>query len=61
VALYKTGGRAAEPVIRWNAERFTEKSSLRGNLFSGYLRNWREKGIVKAECAINRSDLNTLG
>lgn len=35
-------------VHKWNAKRFTENSSLRGNIHSGYLRNKEEKGIVKA-------------
>ena len=33
----------------WNAYKFTGNSNLRVNLNTGYLRHWREKGIVKAE------------
>ncbi len=41
------------PIIRlWNAYRFSETSSVSGNLASGYLRGWREKGICKAEISI---------
>jgi hypothetical protein len=59
VRLYTSDGKAG-PVTEWNAERFTETSNLRGNLFSGYLRNWKNRGIVKAELAIDRSNLKTL-
>ena len=43
---HKNGNR---DIILWEAKRFTEKSNLRANLWSGYLRNWSEKGIVKVE------------
>ncbi|MBR1649163.1 MAG: hypothetical protein IJ689_07735 [Alphaproteobacteria bacterium] len=29
----------------WRVNNFTAKSSLRANLFTGYLRNWKEKNI----------------
>ncbi|EKO3819891.1 hypothetical protein NTH40_001409 [Vibrio harveyi] len=47
VVLYKVDG--TREVSRWNANRLTESSNLRGNLWSGLLRNWKEKGIQKAE------------
>jgi hypothetical protein len=56
VVIYKADG-TIEPIKEWNAGRFTESSSLRGNIHSGYLRNWKHRGIVKAVFAINRSDL----
>lgn len=31
----------------WNARKITNNSNLDGNLNSGYLRGWREKGIIK--------------
>lgn len=34
---------------QWRAENLKEHSYLRGNLKTGYLRNWRDRGIVKAE------------
>lgn len=34
---------------QWRAENLQEHSYLRGNLKTGYLRNWRDRGIVKAE------------
>ena len=56
VVIYKADG-AVEPIKQWNATRFTETSSLRSNICSGYLRNWKRRGIVKAVFSINRSDL----
>ncbi|MGI9558653.1 MAG: hypothetical protein ACR2NQ_03145 [Thermodesulfobacteriota bacterium] len=40
----------------WNAGNFTKNSSVLGNLRSGYLRSWREKGIVKAEVSVEPLD-----
>ena len=45
---------------QWNAHRFSESSDVLGNLRSGYLRGWREKGIVQADVAIERDDLERL-
>ncbi|MBI1216485.1 MAG: hypothetical protein GC185_11795 [Alphaproteobacteria bacterium] len=55
--IFKRDG-TFEDVI-WNADSFRETSNLRGNIFSGYLRNWRERGIVRAVFAVNQSDLAT--
>jgi len=33
----------------WNPSRFSEKSSLRGNIWSGFLRDWKENHIVSAD------------
>ena len=41
----------------WKALSFNENSSVKGNLLSGYLRGWRDKGIYKAEVAINKEDV----
>ncbi len=57
VALYKTDGSCE--VNKWNANRFSESSSVKGNLQSGYLRNWRDRGIIKAEIAINKDDITS--
>lgn len=57
ILLHYSDGTSKESV--WNAQRFTLTSNLRGNLWSGYLRNWKKDGIVKAELAIEKSDLNT--
>ncbi|MDR2490544.1 MAG: hypothetical protein LBD20_03975 [Spirochaetaceae bacterium] len=32
----------------WNAEHFTEDSDVINNIRSGYLRDWKNKGIMKA-------------
>ncbi|MEX3074100.1 hypothetical protein AB3Y13_20315 [Vibrio alginolyticus] len=50
VVLYKVDG--TREVSRWNANRLTESSNLRGNLWSGLLRNWKEKGIQKAHFVV---------
>ncbi|MCD4674743.1 MAG: hypothetical protein K8S18_01955 [Desulfobacula sp.] len=57
VALYKTDGSCE--VNKWNANRFSESSSVKGNLQSGYLRNWRDKGIIKAEIAIDKDEITS--
>lgn len=36
----------------WNAKKFSESSNLRANLWSGQLRDWKAKGIIKAELSI---------
>jgi hypothetical protein len=51
---YKDG---SATIYEWNSLRFSETSDVRGNLNSGYLRDWREKGIVRADVAIDKSDL----
>lgn len=43
----------------WKAQSFTQQSDVMGNLRSGYLRGWREKGICKAVLAINPDDLSS--
>jgi len=42
----------------WNAINITNNSSINGNLRSGYLRNWKKKGIVSAEISTDRNDLS---
>lgn len=39
-------------VVQWNASRLKPSSNLRANLWSGILRNWREKGIVSAQFSV---------
>ncbi len=50
IVLYKTDG--SNEVINWNAKKFNENSNLRANLWSGYLRDWKEKNIIKAQLSI---------
>ncbi|MCF7353241.1 hypothetical protein [Vibrio sp. CK2-1] len=47
IKLTKTDG--TTEIKHWNASRFTEESSVNGNLRSGFLRDWSKKGICKAE------------
>lgn len=47
VTLYFNTGK--REIIHWEAKRFNANSNLRANLWSGYLRNWKDKGIIKAE------------
>ncbi len=44
-------------IHEWNAFRFNESSDVLGNLRSGYLRNWRKKGIINADIVIDKNDL----
>lgn len=44
-------------IKEWNASRFGESSSVDGNLRSGYLRGWKDRGIYKAELAVNRDEI----
>ncbi|MCA1773976.1 MAG: hypothetical protein LC677_15750 [Halomonas sp.] len=44
-------------IKEWNASRFGASSSVDGNLRSGYLRGWKDRGIFKAELAINRAEI----
>ena len=42
-----------QKIKEWNASRrFNKKSSVENNLRSGYLREWRKKGIYKAELRV---------
>lgn len=54
--LHKLDG--SKELKEWNALNFSDRSSVNGNLRSGYLRDWQKKGIVKAEISTNRNDLN---
>jgi hypothetical protein len=44
-------------IKEWDASRFSSSSRVDGNLRSGYLRGWKERGIVKAEVTVNRADI----
>lgn len=50
VAIYKSD--MSREVSQWVAKRFTESSNLKANLWSGYLRDWKKKGITKIELSI---------
>ena len=36
-------------IKEWKLTNFTEKSSVRGNLRTGYLRDWKKKGFYQAK------------
>lgn len=46
VEMFKRDGSCETGV--WNARAISEESSVRANIWSGYLRGWKEKGIVRA-------------
>ena len=50
VVLHKQNGTVERRT--WNANRLTDSSNLRGNLWSGLLRGWKKKGITKVELSI---------
>lgn len=54
IKLHYTDG--VSEIKEWNASRFTKDSRVDGNLRSGYLRGWKERGIYKAELSVNRDD-----
>lgn len=47
VIIHYKDGTTSEKV--WNATRFSSSSNLRGNIWSGFLRGWHEKGITHAD------------
>jgi len=57
IKIYKVDGSVETKM--WKAQSFTQQSDVMGNLRSGYLRGWREKGICKAVLAINPNDLQS--
>jgi len=56
VVLYKVDG--SREITRWKANRLSETSNLRGNLWSGFLRGWKNKGIKSAEFSILPKSVN---
>jgi len=54
--LHKLNG--TKEIKEWNASNFQQHSSVNGNLRSGYLRDWKKKGIVRAEISTNKNDLS---
>ena len=55
---YRDGRRVLK---HWTAANFKPTSDVMANLRSGYLRGWKEKGLVRADVAIDRSDLGFDG
>ncbi|QOI95892.1 hypothetical protein [Aeromonas salmonicida] len=59
VVIYKVGG--SREISYWKANRLSEASNLRGNLWSGPLRGWKEKGIQKVDLSVLPKGLNLPG
>lgn len=55
ILLHKVDG--TTELKEWNALNFRPDSSVNGNLRSGYLRDWKNKGIIRAEISTDRDDL----
>lgn len=50
VSLHRIDGSIEKRI--WKADKISPSSNIRGNLWSGILRGWKKKGIVKAELSI---------
>lgn len=59
VVIYKND--ASREIAHWKANKLGETSNLRGNLWSGILRGWKNKGIHKVELSILPQGLNIPG
>lgn len=57
VSLHKSNGTIEK--VEWTAFRFSRSSSLRGNLWSGILRNWESNDIIKAELSVNENEIES--
>ncbi|MEA1933683.1 MAG: hypothetical protein U9N60_04535 [Thermodesulfobacteriota bacterium] len=55
ILLHKVDG--TTEFKEWNASNIGINSDVNGNLRSGYLRGWKNKGILKAEISTNENDL----
>ncbi|MFA0078993.1 hypothetical protein AB4427_12735 [Vibrio artabrorum] len=53
VTIHKENGSTEE--VTWKANKLNFDSNLRGNIWSGFLRGWKERGIVSAHFAISGS------
>jgi len=42
----------------WNADKFKDTSNLKANLWSGFLRGWKDKGITKIELTVLDSNVD---
>ena len=39
----------------WKSVRFSERSNLRGNIWSGFLRDWQQQGIISAKFSMPKT------
>ncbi|MFT7099471.1 MAG: hypothetical protein ACJAS6_001353 [Rickettsiales bacterium] len=63
IALYNANNE--REIIHWNALKFSENSNLRANLWSGHLREWKKRNIIKIELSIfptatHKDDVNQI-
>jgi hypothetical protein len=58
INIHKINGKIE--IIEWNAYRFKDSSDIEKNLRSGYLRDWKDKGIFKAELSTNQDDFGQI-
>ncbi len=56
VVIYKND--ETREIVRWKANRLSESSNLRGNLWSGLLRGWKSKRIKSVELSILPQSIN---
>ncbi|MFK5949330.1 MAG: hypothetical protein QM500_11255 [Methylococcales bacterium] len=56
VVMYKHD--STREITHWKAHRLSETSNLRGNLWSGILRGWKNKGIDKVELSVLPQGVN---
>jgi len=56
VVIYKND--ETREIVRWKANRLSESSNLRGNLWSGLLRGWKSKKIKRVELSILPQGIN---
>jgi hypothetical protein len=57
VVMYKHD--STREISHWKANRLSQTSNLRGNLWSGILRGWKSKGIDKVELAVLSQEGNS--
>jgi hypothetical protein len=56
VVIYKNDN--SREIVKWKANRLSESSNLRGNLWSGLLRGWKSKQIKSVYLSILPQGLN---
>jgi len=59
IVMYKLD--STREITHWKANRLSETSNLRGNLWSGILRGWKSKGIDKVELSVLPQGVNLPG
>ncbi len=55
IKIYYSNG--THDLKKWTALKFNSSSNLEVNLRSGFLRDWKKRGIYKAELTINREEI----